>query len=86
MYHGSYVHLCILCVDANILVQQTCTCESPFRCKCPGHVGVTYVLTDMDLLCFDGQSLPGNYVKWAAMKLHEPAGTPGMKASEVKFT
>ena len=80
------MYVCMHIVDANILVQQSCTCNNPFRCECPGHIGVTYVLTDMDLLCFDGQSLTGKYVEWADMKLHEPAGTPGMKPSEVHIT
>lgn len=71
-------------LDANILVQQNCSCSSPLRCKCPYPGAVNYVLTDMDLLCLDGQSVTGKYVEWTEMKLHEPAGTCGMKASEVK--
>lgn len=71
-------------LDANVLVQQNCSCSSPLRCKCPYPGGVNYVLTDMDLLCLDGQSVTGKYVEWTEMKLHEPAGTCGMKASEVK--
>lgn len=31
----------------------------------------------------DGQSVSGKYVEWTEAKLHEPAGTYGMKASEV---
>jgi len=37
----------------------------------------------MDLLCLDGISLPSKYVEWSEMKLHEPPGTYGQKASEV---
>ena len=76
----------ILLTDANILVQQNCPCGSPLRCKCPNHDGVTYMLTDLDLLCLDGESLPSQYVEWSEMKLHEPAGTYGLKASEVFIT
>lgn len=72
-------------VDANILVQQNCPCQSPLRCTCTNHDGVKYLLTDMDLLCLDGQSLPNKYVKWSEIKLHEPAGTYGQKASEVCY-
>ena len=70
-------------LDSNILVQQNCHCSSPLRCSCPGPGGIDYVLSDMDLLCMDGQSVSGKYVEWTETKLHEPAGTYGMKASEV---
>ena len=72
-------------LDANILVQQSCPCVSPFRCKCSSPGGVTYVLADLDLLCLDGRSVSGKYVEWTEAKLHEPAGTCGMKASEVRL-
>ena len=39
----------------------------------------------MDLCCLDGRSVTGKYVEWTEMKLHKPAGTFGMKASEVKM-
>ena len=66
-------------------MQQNCHCLSPLRCSCHGLDGVNYVLADMDLLCMDGQSVSGKYVEWTEAKLHEPAGTYGMKASEVNI-
>jgi len=41
------------------------------------------VLGDMDLFCVLGESVSGKYVEWAQAKHHEPAGTIGMKATEV---
>ena len=73
----------VLYIDTNILVQQNCSCDSPLRCKCSNNDAVRFILTDMDLLCLDGKSLPNNYVEWSEIKLHEPAGTYGQKASEV---
>ncbi|XP_065897018.1 uncharacterized protein [Dysidea avara] len=72
--------------DTNILVHQTCSCTSPLLCACPGDLGVTYVLGDMDLLCIHGKHLSGKYVKWAKAKCCDPSGTPGMKATELYFT
>ena len=77
-----YVLHCIL-LDTNILVQQTCSCVSPLQCVCPGGSGVTYVLGDMDLFCVQGKTLTGKYLKWAKEKFTEPAGTRGLKPTEV---
>jgi len=41
------------------------------------------VLGDMDLFCVHGESVSGKYVEWARAKQTEPAGTAGMKATEV---
>ena len=69
--------------DKNILVHQTCSCESPFLCSCPFGGRVTYVLGDMGLFWIDSEQLSGSYVEWAKAKCDEPAGTSGMKAPEV---
>ena len=70
-------------VDANILVHMNCSCKSPLFCTCPPGEGVKFVLGDMDLFCVLGESVSGKYVEWAQAKHHEPAGTIGMKATEV---
>ena len=73
------------CLDRNILIHQTCSCTSPLLCTCPYGGGVKYVLGDMDLFCVDGERLSGKYVDWAKAKCNEPAGTVGMKATEVSM-
>ena len=70
-------------LDKNILVHQTCSCESPLLCSCPFGGRVTYVLGDMGLFWIDREQLSGSYVEWAKAKRDEPAGTTGMKAPEV---
>ena len=70
-------------LDTNILVHQTCSCVSPLQCICSGGSGVTYVLGDMDLFCVQGETLTGKYLKWAKQKFTEPAGTRGLKPTEV---
>ena len=75
--------VCNVFLDTNILVHQTCSCDNPLLCACPGGGGVTYVLGDMDLFCVQGEALSGKYLNWAKQKFTEPAGTPGLKATEV---
>ena len=62
-------------------------CKKLVIVKIPYAVSALVMLfctqTDMDLVCFDGQSLTGKYAKLVEMKLHEPAVTPGMKVSDV---
>lgn len=70
-------------IDSNILVHQICMCKNPLLCTCPVGEAVTYVLGDIDLFCIDGEHLSGKYVEWAKAKRNEPAGSPGLKASEV---
>ena len=70
-------------LDSNILVHQTCSCDSPIQCVCPGGDGVIYVLGDMDLFCVQGETLSDKYLKWAKEKFTEPSGTKGLKATEV---
>ena len=41
------------------------------------------MLGDMDLFFVQGESMSGKYVELAQAKHHEPAGTVGMKATEV---
>ena len=65
------------------MVHQTCSCVSPLQCVCSGGSGVTYVLGDMDLFCVQGETLSGKYLDWAKEKFNEPAGTHGLKATEV---
>ena len=77
------LHVYVLFLDTNILVHQTCSCVSPLQCVCPGGNGVTYVLGDMDLFCVQGKTLSGKYLKWAKEKFTEPAGTQGLKPTEV---
>ncbi|XP_065897013.1 uncharacterized protein [Dysidea avara] len=72
--------------DANILVHMNCTCKSPLFCTCPHGEGVRFVLGDMDLFFVQGESMSGKYVELAQAKHHEPAGTVGMKATELYFT
>ena len=64
-------------------MHQTCSCVSPLQCVCPGGSGVTYVLGDMDLFCVQGETLTGKYLNWAKEKFTEPAGTRGLKPTEV---
>ncbi|XP_065896970.1 uncharacterized protein [Dysidea avara] len=71
--------------DRNILVHQTCPCLSPIRCKCPESGGVKYVLGDMGLFWDDKGHLSSKYMEWAKQKSDEPAGTAGMKATELYF-
>ena len=78
--------MCAILLDTNILVHQTCSCISPLQCTCLGGSGVTYVLSDMDLFCVQGETLTGKYLKWAKEKFNEPAGTKGLKATEVCLT
>ena len=41
------------------------------------------MLCDMDLFCVQGKTLSGKHLKWAKEKFTEPAGTDGLKATEV---
>ena len=68
---------------SNILVQQNCFCESPLICTCPEGNKIYCVLGDMNLLCDEGESSLITSEMWHRMALHEPAGTPRMKAPEV---
>ena len=43
------------------------------------------MLGDMDLFCVHGESVSRKYVEWARAKHTEPAGTAGMKATEVSI-
>jgi len=72
-----------VCADRNILVHQTCPCLSPIRCKCSCGGGVKYVVGDMGLFWDDKEHRSTKYMEWAKEKSDEPAGTAGMKASEV---
>ena len=68
---------------SNILVHQTCECQSPLQCMCAG--GVTYLLGDMDLFSLEEDSANSTYTcdEWEKMAGHDPAGTIGMKPPEV---
>ena len=37
----------------------------------------------MDLFCVQGETLTGKYLNWAKEKFTEPAGTHGLKPTEV---
>ena len=41
------------------------------------------MLGDMDLFCIQGETLTGKYLDWANEKFNEPAGTHGLKPTEV---
>ena len=69
---------------SNILVQQNCQCRSPLMCICPEGNKFCCVLGDMNLLCVEGESSLITSEMWHRMAMHEPAGTPRMKAPEVK--
>ena len=66
---------------SNILVQQNCNCDNPFKCTCDKENRVLYVLGDMGLLCHEGADAKSSY--WEKMTQHDPAGTIQMKAPEV---
>ena len=70
---------------SNVLVHQSCPCQSPLQCMCAGDGGVTYLLGDMDLLSLEEESadLTYTYEEWKKMAGHDPAGTIGMKPPEV---
>jgi len=46
---------------------------------------VKYVLGDMGLFWEDKRHLTLKYMEWAKEKSREPAGTTGMKATEVQY-
>lgn len=70
---------------SNILVHQTCSCQSPLQCNCPRNGGVYYVVGDLDLLCLeeDSTSSTCTHEEWNKMVQKDPAGTVGMKPPEV---
>lgn len=69
--------------SSNILVHQTCECQSPLQCMCAG--GVTYLLGDMDLFSLEEDSANSTYTpdEWEKVAAHDPVGTIGMKPPEV---
>jgi len=70
---------------SNILLHQTCSCQSPLQCNCAHDGGVCYVLGDLDLLCLEGDSKSSTctHEVWDKMVQRDPAGTMGMKPPEV---
>ena len=72
-----------LCLASNILVHQTCDCQSPLQCTCVESRGVTYLLWDTDLFEEESTDLTYTCDEWKKMAGHDPAGTIGMKPPEV---
>ena len=68
-----------LFLASNILMQQSCSCESPLMCICPEGKKTCYVLGDMNLLHVEGE---GASELWHKM-VPEAAGTHRMKPPEV---
>ena len=66
---------------SNILVHQECDCQSAVLCTCNPN-RTTYVLGDLDLLCFEGESSTATFEDWK-MTQRDPAGTVEMKPPEV---
>ena len=77
------VNMWKLCLASNILVHQTCDCQSPLQCTCAGSRGVTYLLGDTDLFQEESTDLTYTCNEWKKMAGHDPAGTIGMKPPEV---
>ena len=50
-------------------------------CQCPEAIA-EYVVSDLDLLCFEGVSSGTKFEEWK-MTQHDPAGTIEMKPLEV---
>ena len=55
-------------------------------CTCPEGNKTLYVLSDMDLLCNEGECSLIKSEVWRKMAMHEPAGTIEMRPPEVNFT
>ena len=71
------------CLASNIFVHQKCKCTNTMLCVCTDTTDtVSYVVGDLDLLCFEGVRTGRKYEKWR-MTHHDPAGTTAMKPLEV---
>lgn len=61
------VNMWKLCLASNILVHQTCDCQSPLQYMCAGSRGVTYLLGDTDLLEEESTDLTYTCNEWKKM-------------------
>lgn len=69
---------------SNIFVHQKCKCPNTMLCVCTDtSETVSYVVGDLDLLCFEGVRTGTKFEEWK-MTRRDPAGTTEMKPLEVK--
>lgn len=81
---AAFIIQLILFVASNIFVHQRCKCEKAVLCICTDTNNTSYVIGDLDLLCYEKEGSTIKLEEWK-MTQHDPAGTTQMKPPEVDY-